>query len=158
MLNLVFPSFLSYKLTKSRKIPAGVVNKMGYINFNLKETLKIIVRTSQVPEVVKGIYVNKRNITVVVKPAAILPEVKLNFTVKAEDKKIQVIFNESQSTIVYGFLKMGSGLEKTKGVYLLKDRIVVDLEEYISESVKGMKFSKLDIDEEGNIEIEFGIE
>ncbi|WAM36930.1 hypothetical protein [Caldicellulosiruptor acetigenus] len=131
---------------------------MGYINFNLKETLKIIVRTSQVPEVVKGIYVNKRNITVVVKPAAILPEVKLNFTVKAEDKKIQVIFNESQSTIVYGFLKMGSGLEKTKGVYLLKDRIVVDLEEYISESVKGMKFSKLDIDEEGNIEIEFGIE
>lgn len=130
---------------------------MGRITTDVKEVLKLFVKNVTVPEAVKGIYVEKDDVKLIVKPNVIFPEINLKFKVKASNNKILVLFEKKQSAIIYGFLKAYFKDDAAHFVSVSKDSVEVDLEKYLGNVVKGISIGDIFIDDEGKIDIEFSV-
>ncbi|MEZ0536466.1 hypothetical protein ACAG39_04330 [Caldicellulosiruptoraceae bacterium PP1] len=131
---------------------------MAKLLINLKELLKIIVKNNEVPEIIKGIYVNGRTVSIVVKPNSILPEIKANFDLYVvEDNKLNVLFEKSKAQMIYMALKAGSNVDKVDGLRLTNEGILVDFNTIIKDKVNGAEIQQISIDDNGDIEMELKV-
>lgn len=131
---------------------------MAKLLINLKELLKIIVKNNEVPEMIKGIYVNGRTVSIVVKPNNLLPEIKANFDLYVvEDNKLNVLFEKSKAQMIYMALKASSNVDKVDGLRLTNEGILVDFNTIIKDKVNGAEIQQISIDDNGDIEMELKV-
>ncbi|ACM61791.1 hypothetical protein B0S90_0231 [Caldicellulosiruptor bescii] len=128
---------------------------MGFVSFEIKEFVDILLKNVDIPEIITNVEVDKNEVKVNVKPAAFLPQMSLRFTIESDQNKFLILFDPSKSLIIYGFLlgKFKDG--KIEGIKLLKDRLEIDLQKVLTGNLKGVKIDRIDVGSDGKIEINF---
>uniref|UniRef100_A0A7C5YZU5 Uncharacterized protein n=1 Tax=Caldicellulosiruptor owensensis TaxID=55205 RepID=A0A7C5YZU5_9FIRM len=128
---------------------------MGFMVFDVKEFVDILLKNVDMPDVVKKVEVDKNKVTVKVKPAAILPEIYLKFTITSVQNRFSILFDPSKSVIIYGFLFGKLKEQKIEGIQLFKDRLEIHPQKILTGNLKGVKINKVEINNDGRIEINF---
>jgi len=128
---------------------------VGFMVFDVKEFVDILLKNVDMPDVIKKVEVNKNEVTVKVKPAAILPEISLKFTITSVQNGFSILFDPSKSLIIYGFLFGKLKEEKIEGLQLFKDRLEIHPQKLLTGNLKGVKINKVEVNNDGKIEINF---
>ncbi|ADQ05739.1 hypothetical protein Calow_2236 [Caldicellulosiruptor owensensis OL] len=128
---------------------------MGFMVFDVKEFVDILLKNVDIPDVVKKVEVNKNEVTVKIKPTTILPEIYLKFTITSVQNGFSILFDPSKSLIIYGFLFGKLKKEKVEGIQLFKDRLEIHPQKLLNVNLKGVKINKVEVNNDGKIEINF---
>lgn len=112
---------------------------MGFITLEVKELTDIFLKNIKIPDIITKIEADKNEVTVKVKPAAFLPKMSLKFTITSAENKLSILFDQSKTLIVYGFLLGKLKDEKIEGIQLFKDRLEIDFQKLLKKNIKDVK-------------------